>query len=360
MKIPAKKIRVVSIAILCGGLCVWATRLGTVWGFREKDALCVLELQGGESSASATFTTSETIERFFVAARPGASNEGLSLSITGRDVTFFRGRITQSTRFSCGRDVAPGTYTVALRQEAGNHGGLVVIAENQVGFTGWQVWSRALLGLVAVSGTWAWGARKSRNVKYRVVSAYTFQTMLLALALIFVYLLFHEGGHALGSTLFGRYDFARSDFWGIHGNPHSGIRSGVPIEPWQRAIESFGGPMFPTLMGWALFLVWGSRGGKQLRAGRPMVDLYSSAIVAMSVFPFLAIAGCLLGIISDSDWRVFIENVPGPLWLVKTLLWAVLLVNAIILWRVLPELRRTWKANAADARNLFTDREAVP
>ncbi len=359
MKTTATRIIVVLMAILGGWGAFWATRVGRAWGLREENALCLLELQEGESSASATFTTLQITERFFVAARPRNSNEGLSLSITGNDKMLFRGPIAQPRDFRCGLRIAPGTYTVALQQEVGGHGGFVAVADRRIGVTGWQILSRALLGLVALSGAWALVARRSRNPRRRVLSAFTFQQLLLSLVLVFLYLLCHEGGHALGSALFGRYDFAKSDFWGIHGSPHSAIKSGVSIEPWQRAIESFGGPLLPTLIGWALFLIWRSRAAKRMRADRPVVNLYSSAIVAMSVFPFVAVAACLLGIVSDGDWRGFIENVPGPLWLVKTLLWGVLLVNAVILWRVLPELKKTWKTRVADVQNVFADHRSV-
>jgi hypothetical protein len=61
----------------------------------------------------------------------------------------------------------------------------------------------------------------------------------------------------------------------------------------------------------------------------------------------IAAVGYLLGIISDGDWQGFIANVPGPLWPIKGLLWRVLLMNAVILWRVVPELRRSFLGCAA-------------
>ena len=259
-------------------------------------------------------------------------------------MVFISVAITRTMRFQCGHDIPPGDYTVVLEQEVGNGGGRVAIGDNPVGITGWQIWSRALVGLVLLSCLWAWRTRKSNNRKHRMTSAYFFHMFFLALILIFLYLLFHEGGHALGAAFTGRFDSGRSDFWGIHGNPHSGIKPGVSVEPWQRAIESFSGPALPTLIGWALFLLWLSPFVKRARETRHLLNLYLSAIVAMLVLPFIAVAGCLLGIISDGDWRGFIENVPGPLWLVRTLLWAALLANAFILWRVVPELRRSFLA----------------
>jgi len=363
MKRLAKTVLLVSFAIVFGGLSFWAVRPSAVWISDEKDALCVLKLPEGEASASATFTTSGPIERFFVAARPGARNEQLALSITGGEGLLVRVAINRSTRFTCGHSVQilPATYTAVLSQETGTHGGLVVVSDHQdeVGITGWQIWSRVLLGLVLFSGIWAWVARRSRNLRHRAVSSLVFQRLLLAFVLIFLYLLFHEGGHSLGQIAFGRFDLTRSDFWGIHGSPHSGGKPGPVLEPWQQAVISGGGPMFPNLVGWALFLIWLSPIGKRIRIGRPVINMYFSAIVAMSVFPFVAVAGCLLGIISDGDWEGFIGNVPGPLWLVKTLLWAVLLVNAVILWRVIPELIRSWKAQNARIRNVPGASEVV-
>ncbi len=355
MNQPAKRILVVLIAMLFGGFSIWATLPDTVWISDEKDALCILKLPEGEASASAMFTTTQPVERFFVVARPRARNEQLALSITRDKGILVRVTINRSTRFSCGHsaDIFPATYTAVLSQEIGTHGGSVVIADHrdEVGITGWQIWSRALLGLVLISGVWAWVARSSRNLRHRAVSSLLFQRLLLVFILIFLYLLFHEGGHSLGEAAFGRYDFARSDFWGIHGSPHSGGKPGPVLDPWQQAVISGGGPMFPNLVGWALFLIWLSPFGKRIRTGRPIINIYFSAIVAMLVFPFVAVAGCLLGIISDGDWRGFIENVPGPLWLVKTLLWAVLLVNAVILWHVIPELIRSWKVQNARIRD---------
>ena len=345
MKPAVWKIFGLSIAILAGALSFWMVSTNSTWAIRKNEALCILELQGGVPNVSASFTTSETLEQFFVAARPEAGGERLSVTIAGEEGFLCSfSAITEPMRFSLSPgEIPPGTYEALLKQEVGSQGGRVVIAAGEVGLTGWQIWSRALVGLLVVSGVWAGVSRKSTN-RRRAVSSFMFHSLLLAFVLVFLYLLFHEGGHALGASIFGQCDWARSDFWGIHGRPHSGLKAGISVEPWQRAIVSFAGPMLPTLMGWALFPLWRSRTGRQVRSRRPMLNIYLTAIVAMFVFPFVAVLGCLLGIVSDADWRGFIENVPGPLWLVKALVYIVLLVNGFILWRIGPELWRVWKA----------------
>lgn len=335
-------------AILFGALSFWA-----VYGDKAREfdllevkALCVVELQAGTPSARTTFTTAQTVDNFQVGVRSrGRDPELFSLSISGKEGLI--GRVTtDATRFGLGRAVPPGTYEVVLRQEAGNQGVQVVIAGEKPSFvTGWQIWSRTYVVFVALAAIWAFMARKSKNLRNRATSLFLFQILFLGFLVVFLYLLFHEGGHALGEMAFGRYDFARSDFWGIHGTPHSGGTSGPSLEPWQQALISGGGPLLPTVAGWVLFLLWSSRFGRNVRNARPIVDLYFSAVIAMLVFPLITVAGCMLGLLrADGDWNGFITNVPGPPWLIQGLLWGVLLANAILLWRVVPEGWRSWKA----------------
>ena len=358
MKTLARRVLVIAFAILCGGVSFWAARGNEAGKIDElaEDALCVLKLDGGEPECSASFTTSRTVERFYVGARAGARGERVWLAISAGEHNFYSGPVTRPVCFSCGRTIPPGTYAVALRQEAGDSGGLVVIASEEppVGVSGWQIWSRVFVGLLVLSGIWVLVARKSKNPERRAVSVYTFQMLLLAAVVLFLYLLFHEGGHSLGAMLFGRFDLARSDFWGIHGHPHAGVKSGPALEPWQQVIITGGGPMLPYFAGWAFFLLWISRIGQRLRSDRPIVNLYSSAIVVALIFPSVVLAGCLLGIIDDSETLYLISNTPGPRWLVQAIFWGVLLVNAAIVWRVAPELWRVCKAQMADLQKLPT------
>ena len=179
----------------------------------------------------------------------------------------------------------------------------------------------------------------------RALSVTAFQSLLLGLALIFVYLLFHEGGHALAEIRFGRFDLSRSDFWGIHGHPHSGGAMGPPLKPWHQPVISCAGPMLPTLAGFGLFVLWGIPLGQKLRSLRPMVNLYFSATVAILVFSE-AVCGpaYVLGFMTaEGDLISYVSKAGGPVWLVKTLLWGSFLICAVILWRVLPEVLKAWK-----------------
>jgi hypothetical protein len=355
MKPLISKIFIVLMAVLTGAFFIWLVQPSSVWPVGVKDALCTLELQEGSLNVTVSFKTSDTLERFFVFARPGKKGERLSITITG-DNNFLcsLSSITESMRFSFSRgEIPPGTYTAVLKQETGSHGGQVIITDRQVGLRGWQILSRTFIVLLAIFGVWAALMHKSRHQRQRVKSVFIFHSLLMACTSMFLYLLFHEGGHALTSSLFGVFDWNRSDFFGIHGTPHAGRTSGTSIETWQQAVISFAGPMLPTLIGWVLFLFWRSRAGKRIRSTHTVVNLYLTAIVFMSVFPFIAAIGYILGITNDGDWQGFISNVPGPLWLVKTLVVLVLLVNIFILYRIVPEIWRVFKSLKADMENIL-------
>ncbi len=352
MKMVTKKFIHVSAIILFavsgGALSFWIVHRDAAreFSYLKKNALCVLDLPAGVPSVSASFTTQRKIKQFEVGIQSRGNHERLSLSISGSTGLICRVTVDdKNSRFGCGGNIPPGIYKVLLSQEPGSKGASVVIAgEKPVLITGWQVWSRAYLGLVVLSGIWAILARKSGNQKQRTICVFVFRQLLLCCAMLFLYLLFHEGGHSLAEIIFGRYDFSRSDFWGVHGNPHSGGKSGPPLEAWQQAIISGGGPLFPTFVAWVLFLLWRSRVGRNLRSVRPTMNLYGSTIIAFLVFTgFIVTPGYLSGIMEDGDWIGFITNVHGPSWLVKGLLWGSFLISAIVLWRVVPEVWRTWK-----------------
>jgi hypothetical protein len=345
MKHLTAKVFSVMIALLVGIFSIWLLMSGIVWPVGKNDILCRLDLQRGDPNTFVFFKTPEKLERFCVAAKPEKRGERLSLTITGENNFLCSfSAITKPMRFSFSPgEIPPGTYKVVIKQEEGSHGGRVIIAKREIGLTGWQIWSRAYVGILVISGVWAGLARKSKDKRRRILSSFIFNGLLLGFILILVYLIFHEGGHTLAASIFGQCDWARSDFFGIHGTPRAGLKAGVQVEPWQRAIVSFAGPMLPTLAGWVLFLFWRSRAGSKFRNRNPIVNIYLTAIVGMCVFPFIAVLGYLSGLVSDGDWLGFIENVPWPLWLVKTMLWISLFVSGFILWYVGHEMWKIWK-----------------
>lgn len=235
---------------------------------------------------------------------------------------------------------------VALRQDVKGKGGSAIISGKEPVYTsGWQIWSRTYVVLLILSGICVLLTWKAKDSKKRGLSFAAFRSLLLGAVLIFIYLLFHEGGHALAQISFGTFDLARSDFWGIHGHPHSGGTM-ASIEPWQRTLISCAGPMLPTLAGFALFLLWSLPKGWKFRSLRPMGNLYFSAIVAMLVFPEAVLGPFyLLGIVdAEGNLIGYVRDAGGPVWLVKVLLGGMFLFSAMILWRVVPEVFRVWKA----------------
>jgi hypothetical protein len=351
----ARRVLVGAVAIGCGVLSFWAVHQSEARKIERlaAQALCELELVPGAAKVTVPFTLRQAVDRLELGLRMGAEDERLFFAVLDGDRPIMQATFSKTSRFGGGRDIAAGTYTAVLRQETGSHGGYAVISDQAVtgGITGWQILSRVFVALTILSGVWAYLARKSANRWQRATSRQIFHTLLIPLVAMFMFLLFHEGGHALGQLAFGRFDLARSDFWGIHGSPHSGGKAGPSLAPWQQAVITGGGPLFPTFAGWMLFLLWHAPVVRTFRNVRPLLGLYYGAIMSLALLPFIAVAAHLCGIISDGETQSFISNSPGPLWVVKGLLWIMFLVNGCMLWRVLPELWGTWKKTFPPYRN---------
>lgn len=327
-----------------GSLVLWALRSDDSREFQYlvDDALCVLELGEGQVTTSAKFTTSKAHDSFKVGVRNSVRGP-VRLSITGSK-GMIANATTDGSRFGLGIAIPPGTYEATLDRQTGSGSALVVIAGEKPTFTtGWQIVSRMMLALVAASGLWALVTRRSDNPQHRAVSVWVFERLLLAAMVSALYLLTHEGGHALAEIAFGRFDWGRSDFFGLYGRPHSGGTLGPALHPWQRAMISGSGPFLPTVVGLFLFVVWITPAGRRVRVRRPRVELWFLAMVAGLLLPSLIVTPLyLLNIVTDGDWQGFISNVPGPLWLIHGLLWLAVVVSAAVLWRLLPTL---WRAS---------------
>ncbi|MBX3178870.1 MAG: hypothetical protein KF886_16060 [Candidatus Hydrogenedentes bacterium] len=341
------------IAAVCGGgLSFWAVREGES---RQIDALaeravCELKLAPGETEVSRAFTLPNAIEVFHIGVRVVAEDERLSVLVHDtRGELVCSATLNRTTRYGGGRDIPPGNYIATLRQESGAHGGYAVISDRGVveRITGWQVYSRVFLGLVVASALWALFARRSERARNRVLSRQVAMMLSMAFLAMFMYLFFHEGGHALAELAFGRFDLASSDFWGIHGRPHSGGKPGVALAPWQQGLISGGGFIGPTLAGWLLYLLWITPAGRRLRHAYPAPSLYYAAVLAMALIPSVITPGLLLGLIDDGDWWGFVTHMPGPSWAIQGIVWISLFPNAWILWRIVPEFLRVAKAHFA-------------
>ena len=198
-----KKLRM-SLAIvsgvLAGELSFWLIQGNDARKFNalKENALCVLRLPEGMPSVSGTFTTGHVIEMFHVGIQTKSRRETVSISISGDQGVIANASGVRSYSFGLGRNIQPGTYTVTLRQEVNGKGGEAVIAgEQPVYLTGWQILSRTYVGLLVLSGICFVIWRKSGNSRARGASIAAFYSFLLGGVLMFLYLLFHEGGHAL-------------------------------------------------------------------------------------------------------------------------------------------------------------------
>ncbi len=345
----ARLVAAILLGVLVGGLSFWLVHSDDAKRFDalKARALCVLDLPAGTSTVSAAFTNSRSIDRFQLALKTKAADQPLSVSISGDQGLVGSASSVKAGWFGLGTQIQPGNYTLTIGQQTRGKGGTIVLADAAPVFvTGWQIWSRTYAGLLVVSTICVLLLRKAQPSRTRALSFTAFHSLLLGFVLIFVYLLFHEGGHALFEIAFGHFDPARSDFWGIHGHPHSGGSMGPQPKPWQQTLISCAGPMLPTLAGFALFVLWALPLGRKLRSVHPMLNLYFSALVASLVF---SDAVCkplyLLGLITaEGDPIGYAATTGGPVWLVTGFLGGVFILSALILCRVGPEIWHAWTA----------------
>lgn len=334
---------VVGAALLVGWLSQLAVRWQPPLRPPDKDhELCVLATMAGEGHFEKSFSSTKTITHCYVAIKFAGRGDRVRLTLIGPNGFSFNGTVVDGTQFSWGRDFPPDSSILMTVDQDHKHPGVTIFVADQAfvraGPNGWQILSRVWVVLFAVSGLLAWANRKSPYPKRQLLSAYVFKMVTLALTSMFFYLLFHEGGHALVSQLFGGGGFGRSDIWGIHGSPHAG-GSTEYFSPWQRAATSFAGPATPTLVAWLLFTWWRSSRGRSFRSRHTVFDLFLTCLAAFLIFPYALIAGpMMVGLLSDGDWRGFIGNVPGPPWQVYLLLSVSVLVSLFILWRTLPHI----------------------
>lgn len=335
----------VAAATLTGAVAFQLSRSGPLLSTTTREALGVLELPAGASQAQADVVVPAAIERFHVSA--WGRGDGVTLTLDAGAFGSYRGPIRGGTRFMLGQGIPPGTYMAELTGPPGHGPVTVVIADRWVGVTGWQILVAVMLAGLVVAGVVTSAIRKP-NSRLRAQAAHVFRVLSVAAVALFVYLLCHEGGHALAALAFGKFDLAGSDFWGLHGNPHSGLRGDVAVASWQQSVVAIAGPLLPNLVGWVLFVAWRSPRVWRRREGSPTLDLFWSGVTALLLFPAVALLGYALDLVSDSDWQGFSGNVPVSAILARAGAVAVAAVSLTMLW---PPGRQAALLIMASARN---------
>ncbi|GMW03228.1 MAG: hypothetical protein AMXMBFR84_43620 [Candidatus Hydrogenedentota bacterium] len=339
---------VVCAAIGVGSVSLVAAR----WqpSLREPDndhRLFTLSTLPGDNHVERSFSTSKAIKHCYVAVRFASRGSPVRLSLRGSNGASFEGDVADGIRFTWGSDFSPGTTIWMSVVKGHDHPDVTVFVASQpfvrAGLTGWQILILLWIALFIASGIFAWICLSSPSPKRRILSAYVFKMIALAVGGMFFYLLFHEGGHAVTSEYFGGGGFGRSDIWGIHGSPRAG-GSAEHFKPWQRAVTSFAGPVTPTLIGWLLYLCWRSSFGSAFRSRHAVFDLFHTYLTGFLILPFAVVTlPMMAGLFSDGDWRGFIENVPGARWRAYLLLVVAVILSISIIARLLPHFLRLFR-----------------
>jgi hypothetical protein len=231
------------------------------------------------------------------------------------------GPYRSSNTFSVGKGFRAGTDYQLRVTERGVVGAYQVTFADREGVTRWQRFLALLVVVAVASGlVLAWVRMSPRWPAWRGQALGVLWVALLT-SLGPIYLILHEGGHALALLVFGALDLGRSDVLGLRGGPHVGILMGAKLAGWQQAVVAVAGPALPILVGWVLLVLGVTPAGRRIRARRPALELFLSLAAALFLFTGVALAAQALGILNpDGDFRGFVENVALPLWASKAIL----------------------------------------
>ncbi len=290
------------------------------------------------------FTVAEPLRCLHVHCRLQGSAADLRIGINGSNGLGLLANLPVrpgDTRFRCGDGLPAGGYVLHVTEQDLTGSYAVEIGPGP-GVTTWQ----KALGLLAL--VWLLGGIWYLHGAHRVQSGGAVRGLSRARAVfiaasllgfvLLAYVLAHEGGHALAAAVFGAFDGARSDFFGLGGSPHSGLRRDVQLLAWQAAVVSISGPLLPTLVGWVLFAVGRSARGRAIRSARPILDLFWSFTTAGMLIGQLGCIVPVLGLGYDGDYSGLTDNIGIERWVINGVLLVLAGVNAYLLSRVLPRL----------------------
>gem|GEM_PF-2355805 len=323
---------------------------------RAEGVLAHIAMVNASTPAAAPFTLDRPLVSFRIYILVRGDAPPYSLDIRGPDAVRASLNMRGSLNCGLGRNLPPGRYTATLTPLRGPATIEVFVADRHLGMTGWQLLAGAHLAAGAGVILWLLAARASGSEQQARAAAVLCRLLWVPAICLFFYLLLHEGGHALAALAFGRFSWAGSDFWGIGGSPHAGLRTVAAIPPWQRAVISISGPLLPLFAGWLGAAWWFSAGGRRRRDCVPFLDLLASSMLFLFLVTSVVLPGYVLGLISDGDWRGFIENVPFPHGFAYAAVMSVFAISAVILVRISPQVRNCWRrpymhANAGLPKN---------
>jgi hypothetical protein len=319
-----------------------------------------------------SFEVTGQVPRFYVQTYGKGSRSGVTFNLNGekdqwllRDFPIEKGY----SRFQCGRELPPGIYTVHFR-ERGFHGMYTLDIGARHGFSWWQKLLFLLIVVLLARGA-VYAQQKlcqaaGKRAPMLARARWAFWMSLLPFFVLFLYLLFHEGGHALTSIYFGNFDLSRSDFFGLRGLPHSGVNPQHHLEAWQEASQSIAGPLLPSLMGYVLFVIWRTKWAEQVRARRFLVDLYWTAGVFVLLFAHFGMLTPVLGLREDGDYNGFVKNISFEAWQANAFLLFILAVNMCLLsfvirhlWRLQKRIKSELRTESSNARHDLAEQAAA-
>lgn len=292
----------------------------------------------------ADFELETTSPRLRVSVKADAGPVELLLDLTGPPGVYLLVDFpvhAEDYRFWCGRDLPAGRYTLRVREQRVTGAYRLEVARPpRVSF---HLRTMILLGFMALLSAFLW----LRSVKTRQTGIRKSGTMHWVFAFggsgicaLLVYLVFHEGGHALVALLLGTLDLGHSDPFGLSGRPHISYREGMVLTDWQVLVRAAAGPLLPTFVGFISFALWRSRWGRAVRVDHQAGDVFWSLLTFGLLMGQVGMLLPVMRLAHDGDYDTMIRDGPVPGWMIDGTFLLLGIVALALVYRIVRDMVR--------------------
>jgi len=298
---------------------------------------------GSSQPVETNFVVEEPISRLQVWVKSDRQPLAIILDLTGPPGVILLSEFavrSSDYRFGCGEDLPAGRYTLRVHeQEVAGEYRIRIASAPKFPF---HLRAMFLLGFMAFLSVvyWLYSLRgQSHNHRPTETARWLFAFGGSGICALFVYLFFHEGGHALLALFLGSLDLGRSDPFGFSGRPHIAYREDVVPKDWQIMARAAAGPLLPTLIGFFSYALWRSQRGRLIRSNHQARDIFWSLLTFGLLIGQIGMLLPISGLAHDGDYDTMVKHSPPvPIWIIDGLFVLLAVVAVVMVIRIAANL----------------------